>query len=195
LGKKIAKQISWSFFGFVFVLFCFFVLDIFFYLHFKCYSLSLFTSPKPPMQSPLTLLLWGYSPTHWLLPLCPGIPLHWVLEPSQYLQPLLPLMPNKAILCCICHMWLEPWGFFHVYSLVGSLDPGSSSDTSQLILFFLWGCKPLQLLWSFLYLLHWGTCDQFSGWLQVSTSVRLWQSLSGESSIRLLSANISWHPE
>jgi hypothetical protein len=32
-------------------------------------------------------------------------------------------------------------------------------------------CKTLQLLQSFLYILHWGPCDQFKGWLQASDSV------------------------
>jgi hypothetical protein len=41
-------------------------------------------------------------------------------------------------------------GFFHVYSLVGGLFPGSSGVSHRLILlFFLWSCKPLQLLQSF----------------------------------------------
>jgi hypothetical protein len=54
-----------------------------------------------------------------------------------------------------------------------------------------------QLLLSFLQLLHWGPHDQVDGWLQASTSVnlRLWQSLSGDSYIRHLSACTSWHPQ
>jgi hypothetical protein len=36
-----------------------------------------------------------------------------------------------------------------VYSMVGGLVPGSSEESSWLtLLFFLWGCKPLQLLQS-----------------------------------------------
>ena len=51
------------------------------------------------------------------------------------------LMPNKAILCYICN-WNH--GSLHVYSLVGGLVPGSSSEYGWLILlFFLWGCNPL----------------------------------------------------
>lgn len=41
-------------------------------------------------------------PTHLLLPPCPGIPLHWGIEPPQHQGPLLPLMPNKAMLCYTC---------------------------------------------------------------------------------------------
>jgi hypothetical protein len=75
---------------------------------------------------------------------CPGITLHWGIQPSQDQVPLL-LMPDKDILCYICS-----WGHrsLHVDSLFGSLVPGSFGGSSWLILFFLWGCKPLQLLTS-----------------------------------------------
>jgi hypothetical protein len=57
------------------------------YLHFKCYPLSWFPLCKPPNPPPITLLLWGcspsYPPTHQLLPHCPNIPLHWDIKPSQ----------------------------------------------------------------------------------------------------------------
>jgi hypothetical protein len=94
-------------------------------------------------------------------------------------------MSNKAILCYICN-WSH--GSLHGYSLVSGLVPGSSEGTGWFILlFFLWGCKLLQLLWSFLYLLHWG-------WLaeRASTSeyVMHWQSLSRDNYIRLLAKTI-----
>jgi hypothetical protein len=48
-------------------------------------------------------------------------------------------MYDMAILCYICS-----WS--HVYSFVDGLVPGSSGGSGWLILlFFLWGCKPLQL--------------------------------------------------
>jgi hypothetical protein len=50
---------------------------------------------------------------------------YWGIDPSQDQGPLLPLMPNKAILCNICG-WSH--GSFHVYSLVSGLGPGSSGD-------------------------------------------------------------------
>ena len=59
-------------------------------------------------------------PTHPLLPPCPSIP--WGIEPSQNQRPLLPLMPDKAIICYICG-WSH--GSLHVYSLVRGLVPGS----------------------------------------------------------------------
>jgi hypothetical protein len=56
-----------------------------------------------------------------------------------YQGPLLPWIHDKAILC------------YHMYSYVDGLVPGSSWGSGWLILlFFLWGCNPLQLLQSFL---------------------------------------------
>ena len=75
------------------------------------------------------------------------IPLRWGIMPPQDKGPPLPLMSDKAILCYIC-IWSP--GSLHVYSLVGGLVSGSSGWPSLLTLFFLWGCKPLQLLQSFL---------------------------------------------
>jgi hypothetical protein len=102
-----------------------------------------FPSENPPIPSPKSLLT-----THPLLLPGPGIPLHWDIEPSRDQGPLLPLMTDKTILCCICS-WSH--GSFHMYSLVGGLVPGSSGGTDWFILLFLlWGCKPLQLLVIFL---------------------------------------------
>jgi hypothetical protein len=84
---------------------------------------------SPPPRNPLSHLpspcfYEGFFPlTYLLLSPRPGIPLHRGIEPSQDLGPLLPLMPNKTILCNICS-WIH--GSLHVYSLVGSLVPGSS---------------------------------------------------------------------
>jgi hypothetical protein len=98
------------------------------------------------------------------------------------------LMTNKSIPCYICG-WSH--GSLYVYSLVGGLVPGSSEGSCWLILFFfLWGCKPFQLLQSFLSpFLHWLPHAQSTGWLQASTSilVRLWKNLVGDSYIRILS--------
>ena len=92
------------------------------------------------------------SLTHTLLLPCPGIPLCWAIKPSQDQGPLLSLMSHKVILCYICGWSLESL-------LVCSLVPGSSGGTSWFILLFLlWGCKPLQVLGSFLWLFHWGPC-------------------------------------
>ena len=53
----------------------------------------------------------------------PGIPLHWSIKPSQDQWPLLSLISEKAILC---YIFLWSHGSLHVYSLIGSLVPGSS---------------------------------------------------------------------
>jgi hypothetical protein len=84
---------------------------------FKFQMLSAF--PVSPLETPSHLL----SPIHPLTPSCPGIPLHWGIEPSQDQGPLLPLMPNKAIFwyicgwshgCSMCILWL-------VVSFLGAL--------------------------------------------------------------------------
>ena len=116
--------------------------------------LSLFTfqmlSPFPvsPPQSPypLHLPLWGCSLTcPPILLQCPSIYLPWVIEPPQDQGAPLPVMPAKAIICYISS-W--SYGSPYVYSLVGDLVPGSFGVSAWLILFFLWRCKPLQLLQS-----------------------------------------------
>ena len=117
------------------------LLDIFFISNVKPF-------PGFPSKNPLCHPPFPCSPNHSLLLLCLGIPLHWGIEPSQDQGPLLPFMPNKAILCYIFG-WSH--GSLHVYSLVGGLVPRSFRGSNWLILlFFLWGCKPLQLLQSFL---------------------------------------------
>ena len=94
---------------------------IFYLLHFKCYSLSQFPLLEISYPISLPVLLWGSTPPTHPVPLpCPGIPLQWVIKLSKDQGPLLPLMLDKAILCYI-------YGWNHVlYSLVGSLDSGSS---------------------------------------------------------------------
>ena len=94
----------------------------------------------------------SHLPSHCLLthplPLpCPGIPLHWDIEPSQDQGPLLPLMPDKAILCYIC-FW--SYGSLHVYSLVVGLSPLELSGVWLVDIVVLpMSCKLLQLFGSF----------------------------------------------
>ena len=91
-----------------------------------------------PPNTPLSPHPCPCSPTLPLPLPGSGIPLHWGIKPLQDQGPL-PLMCDKAIVCYIC-IWS------HVYSLVGALVPGSSEDTGWFILLFLlWGCKPLWL--------------------------------------------------
>jgi hypothetical protein len=86
-----------------------YILMRYFYLHFKFNPL--FNLPSPCSQ------------THPLLLSCPRIPLNWGIKPSPDQGPLLSLMSHKTILCYICSWSHES---HHVYSLVGSLIPGSS---------------------------------------------------------------------
>jgi hypothetical protein len=118
----------------------------FIYLHFKCYSPS-WILLHYPLSYPLASCFYEGDPlpsNHPVLPPWPGIPLHWGIKSSQDQGPLLLLLiPDNAILCYICG-WSH--GSLHVYSLVGGLVPGSSGGSVWLILlFFLWGCQPLQL--------------------------------------------------
>jgi hypothetical protein len=176
-----------------FILFSFLLHIIFIYIS-NCIPF-----PAPPTEMPYPIppspcFYEGvHPPTHSCLPTLHsvGILLHWGIEPSQDQRPLLPLIPDKAILCYICG-WSH--GSLHTYSLFGSLVPGNSGRSGWLILlFFLWGCKPLQLLQYFLYLLHWGPhwgphVQSMVGCEHLTLFVRLWQSLWGDSYIRLLSA-------
>jgi hypothetical protein len=122
---------------------------LFFYWIFYLFTFQMLSPfPVPPLETPipssLSLLLWGWSLTHPLLPPYPGIPPHWGIEPSQDQGPLLLLMSNKAILCYICR-WSHR--FLHVYSFVGDLA------LRALVGWFVvlpMDCKPLQLLHSFL---------------------------------------------
>jgi hypothetical protein len=94
------------------------LLDIFFIYISNFIPFPHFPSENPPSHPPAPCPL-----THPLLLPCPGIPLHWGIEPSQDQGPLLSLMSHKAILCYMCSWSLES---LHVYSLVGGLVPGSS---------------------------------------------------------------------
>jgi hypothetical protein len=101
-------------------------------------------SPAPgnPLSHPL--LLWGCSSTHPPTPTSlPSIPLHWDIYQAfigPRTSPPIDAWQDHPLL----HMQLE-------YSFVDGLVPRSSRGSGWLILlFFLWGCKPLQLLQSFL---------------------------------------------
>jgi hypothetical protein len=121
-----------------------FLLEIFF-----IYISNVMSSPfpvppsrKPPIPSSLTLTgrthssrVFLHPSTHSHLP---------ALNSLQDQGPLLLLMPDKAILCYICswsHVylvwWLSPWKLW-------------KGSCWLILLFFLWGCEPLQLLQSLL---------------------------------------------
>jgi hypothetical protein len=118
------------------------IIGYFMYLHFECHPLPWFLLWKPPLLYPLLLLLWGCSPTH--PPTHSHLAFPYTGESSLHQGLLLLSMTDNANLCYMCS-WRH--ASLHVYSLVGGLVPGSSEGSGWLILlFFLWGCKPLQLL-------------------------------------------------
>jgi hypothetical protein len=157
--------------------------------------LTHFSVPAPPMETlypiSLPLPLQGCSPTHPLTPA--SLPSH---SPTLEHQTFTGTRASSPIDAPkgrpLLHMQLEPCVSLQVYSMVSGLVSRSSEGFScLLLLFFPWGCIPLQLIQYFLLLLHWRPHSQSNGWLRTPKSVfvRHWQSLSGDSYIRLLSAS------
>ena len=74
-------------------------------------------------------------------------------------------------------------------------DMSSGGTGWFILLFHLYGCRPLQLLVYFLSVLHWGPCVPFYRWLWASTYdfSRHWHSHKRESYIRVLSAKSCWY--
>ena len=147
---------------FLVLFFIYFLLDIFF-----IYISNVIPFPSPPtLNAPIQYNSSCFEegalpPIHPLLPPCPGIPLHWGIEPSHTKGLSSHLCPTKPSSALYVAGAMGP----SIYSLVGGLVPGSSRSTGQFMFFLLWGCKPLQLLGSFLQLLHSGACAQFHEWL------------------------------
>ena len=102
----------------------------FFYWLFYIFTFQIL-SPFPvsplelPHPSPFLLCLFESAPptTDPFRPHCSSIPLHWGIKPPQDQELPLTLMPDKAIICCLCN-WSH--ASLHVYSLVGGLGPGNS---------------------------------------------------------------------
>jgi hypothetical protein len=107
------RIVAWNMFHCFVLIF----LEYFIYLHFKYISFH-----ASALETPYSMLLPPASmrvlpPTHPLLSLHPGIPLHCDIEQDQGL--LISLMSNKAILCHICGWnhgslyvfgwWSSPW--------------------------------------------------------------------------------------
>jgi hypothetical protein len=163
-------------------LFIYILLAILFIYISNVISFPHFPLQKPPIPSPLLLLLWGCAPTHQpcllsllfsytgalSLKVTNGLFSHWSLT-----------KPSSAI-----YEWSH--GSLHVYSLVGNLDPESSG--CLIFLFFQWGCKHLSAPLVLSINLPLGTpwSVQKMVWASASVYARLWQSLSGDSYIRLL---------
>jgi hypothetical protein len=91
----------------------------------------LVSPPKISYSLPLSLLPNPPTPAS-----CPGIPLHWVTEPSKDQGLLFPPMPTKAILYYTCSWsqgslfgwWFSPWelwGLVHVVPPRGLQTPSA----------------------------------------------------------------------
>jgi hypothetical protein len=170
-------------------------LDIFF-----IYISNVFPFPGLPFRNTLShlpppcLYESAPQPTHPLLSILPGIPLHWGIEHPQGQGPLL-LMCNRPSSATYAARAMGPsiYILWLVVQFPGALGWGGGGGSGRLShLFPLWGCKsPQLLLQSLLQLLHLEPSAQSNGWLRASASVfvKFWQSLSGDSHIRLLSAS------
>jgi hypothetical protein len=179
---------------FFYFIFSFFI-GYFLYLHFKYFPISRSPLQNPPIPFSLPPPIWGCSPTHLLPSSQPSTLLHWGIEHPQAWGSLLPLMSNKAILCHICSRSHRATGpSMRTLWLVVQFPPTPKELT---LLLPPGSCKHPQILQSLLQFLSPRPCTQSNGWLQVSASifVRLWQSLSGDSHIRLPSSSTSWHPQ
>jgi hypothetical protein len=167
----------------------FFLLDIFF-----IYILNVIPFPGFPSENSLSPSSCPYFPTHTLLLPGPDIHLYWCKEPSQDQGSLLLLM-IEAILCYICS---ESQESHHVFSLIGALVSGSSGVLVSSYCCSSCCCRGLQASsapWVLSLAPSLGTLCSVQ-WMTVSIHFcifRHWQSLSGDSYIRFLSANSCWH--
>jgi hypothetical protein len=168
------------------VIFWFFIFRYFLYLHFKCYLHSWFPLWKLPIPYSLLLLtnLLTLTSLSWHSPTL-GI------KPSQGQGLPFPLMSEKAILCFICS-WSH--GSLHLYSLVGGLVPGCSGG--YWLVHIVIPSMGLQTPSTPSVLsLHPPLGTLCLVWEHRPVLVRLWQSLSKVSYIRLLSASSCWHTQ
>jgi hypothetical protein len=120
----------------------------FIYLHFKCYPLSRFPLRKLPIPFSLSLRLWGCSPTYPPTPT--SLPWHsptmgHLSFPGPRVSSPIDVRQGHPVLHTQLEPWVLPCVFFGWW-----FSPRSSEGSGWLILLlFLWGCKPLQLLQSF----------------------------------------------
>jgi hypothetical protein len=142
----LTKERGFTFLSFLFNLKHIFIIDSI-HLHLKWYlspfSVTLQQIPLTLLPSPLSLLpQWGCS-SHLLLSHSYSIPLCWGIIIAQDQGSPLPLITDKSILCYICVL---SHGSFPVDFLVDDLILVIHGWSSQLTLFFLWGCNLSPLL-------------------------------------------------
>jgi hypothetical protein len=146
----------------------------------------LVSPPKTPYLLPLPP---AHQPTYFLALAFPytgasslhrtkGLSFHWWLGHPLLHKRLEPWVPP----CVFFGWWFSPWELWG-YWLVHIVVPptGLQIPSAPCVLSLTPALRTL--------------CS--NGWLWASTSVfvRLWQSLSGDSYIRLLSASTCWHPQ
>jgi hypothetical protein len=141
---------------------------------------------KLPTPYLLPWLLWGCSSTRPLTRTSlTSIPLHWGIYQAFIGPGTSPPIDVWQGLCYIC-------SGSHVYSLVCGLVPGSSEGSGWLILFSYGVANPFSSFSPFSnYSIGDPTPSAMVGCEYLTLLVRFWQSLSGDSCIRLLSASIS----
>jgi hypothetical protein len=121
---------------------------------------SLQTLYPLPLPLLLPLLLWGCSPTHPLTPIL--LPLHSpTLEHQAFTgRPLLPLMPDKDILCYICS-----WIYANPFS---SFSPFPNSSIGVPVLSPMFGCQHPHL-----FLSRSGRTSPETGWEELGRKKRI----------------------
>jgi hypothetical protein len=151
----------------------------------------------PPPWNPHLILpplvLWQCSNTHPPTPTSPPlITLHWAIK-WVFIEPKnsppidawqgYPLLCMKLEPCVFPCWWLSPWEFWGVWLVdIVVLPMGLQTPSTPSVL----SLTPL------LGTLHSVQCLSA---VSASVFVRLWQDISGDRYIRLLSACISWHPQ
>ena len=147
----------------------------------------LYPFPVSPPETPYSILPPPASIRVLFLhsSFCSLIHLHWGIDPSQDQGPFLPLMSNKSIHCYICS-WGQ--GSIHMYSLVGSLVPGSSGVSGWLIFFFyLWVTNPFSSFSSF------SNASIGVQWLAVNIHLCICQAVAEPLRRQLYDAPVSKH--
>jgi hypothetical protein len=126
-------HLAWLCFFFIIIRYCL-------HLHFKCYALSWFPLWKPPIPHPLPLLTNPPTPAtlSWHSPTLG----HWALTGPRASPPTDDQQDYPLL-----HMSLEPWSPQCIH-FGWSFSPWEL--WGFILLFLPWGCKPLQLLGSFL---------------------------------------------
>jgi hypothetical protein len=115
--------------------------------------------PQTPYPTPLSLLLWGCSPTHPLPPHHPSNPLHWVIEPpidARQGHPLLHMQLESWVPPCVLFdWWFSPWELWGgligsscgVATPFSSFSPFSNSFIGSPMFSPMVGCKHPHLYW------------------------------------------------